>query len=530
MSLFSRVSKEEQLAFLNDVLPQAMDQGIMLTAEDIEELYDNQYFPQKVQEEWEESYKNGGRIRRLYNKIPDDNPVKQSILDDNRPYVTNPDGTVSTHLMGSYGNYAIPLVQPRLDGGGVEIVEGNPYSRAMQTGHYIEFDRPRQAKYFAKHYKELPGLHIYDEGDELDGPIQGLISYPTNPIIYTTALSHYFLGEPVEKSTLPSISNLPKADKPIARNIYYRELPYNQNLFDDEDFTDFTETEIASHKLINQAQDIGDIGKRKKTFYAINDRFSFAPNAHFLPRKAQDEFAKKVGGIHKISTKEDPYHSYGPLRTTALEANDEYPIYEYDAQNVKERNNVIIIDPDSALHYFLCKRLQYNIDNNSGVLVGDTKKDTRRFYLNPENGDIYYQISDLNDYKRPFIENLFNPAGKLDKWGNPIIIRSPITNEGFKYNLFNILSDDTDISGYISRKDYTGKNLESKLIGTDNDSTWNKLVSDGYILSDAETGNFVINYDKFSSRQKELTDTDEYIKKWNKEFHERHNSFNSKIK
>ena len=168
MSLFSRVSKEEQLAFLNDVLPQAMDQGIMLTAEDIEELYDNQYFPQKAQEEWEESYKNGGRIRRLYNKIPDDNPVKQSILDDNRPYITNPDGTVSTHLMGSYGNYAIPLVQPRLDGGGVEIVKGNPYSRAMQTGHYIEFDRPRQAKYFAKHYKELPGLHYYDEGDELD--------------------------------------------------------------------------------------------------------------------------------------------------------------------------------------------------------------------------------------------------------------------------------------------------------------------------------------------------------------------------
>lgn len=91
----------------------------------------------------------------------------QRIKDPNRAYITNPDGTVSTHRLAyaTDGNDAIvyPEIQ-NIGGSLVEVPRDMAYQSAVDGGDTLHMT-PKQAKWFTKNYKKYyPGFKRYDLG------------------------------------------------------------------------------------------------------------------------------------------------------------------------------------------------------------------------------------------------------------------------------------------------------------------------------------------------------------------------------
>lgn len=77
-----------------------------------------------------------------------ENPAAKRMVSPNPKTGITPDG-IGTHYMGSYGNYAIPQLQDT----GKEYLEY--MGERPPLNEAFKFNRPKDAKYFAEHYKEV---------------------------------------------------------------------------------------------------------------------------------------------------------------------------------------------------------------------------------------------------------------------------------------------------------------------------------------------------------------------------------------
>ena len=74
----------------------------------------------------------------------------------------SPKGTKGNVYVGSYGNYVTPSIQD-IDGQ-LKFVNKNPWQTSPKTSlqQSIYFDSPKDAQYFAEHYKEIaPMMNLY---------------------------------------------------------------------------------------------------------------------------------------------------------------------------------------------------------------------------------------------------------------------------------------------------------------------------------------------------------------------------------
>ena len=81
----------------------------------------------------------------LENEFGNNPAIKRMIVPPDNPYQFK-DGTTGTHLMGSYGDYAIPSIQN---------VKGKLEKTGPRMDEAIRFDRPEDAIYFGENYKDV---------------------------------------------------------------------------------------------------------------------------------------------------------------------------------------------------------------------------------------------------------------------------------------------------------------------------------------------------------------------------------------
>lgn len=98
------------------------------------------------------------RKTRVYNRANTSNAEFMDRLRRNdRRFIQNKDGSVSTHLLGQVDNSVFPRIQEEngelLDTRGMDWRKA--YKRARKTGDVVDFDSPEDAEYFSEHYKEM---------------------------------------------------------------------------------------------------------------------------------------------------------------------------------------------------------------------------------------------------------------------------------------------------------------------------------------------------------------------------------------
>ena len=85
------------------------------------------------------------KARLAYEEMHGNPAAKRMVAPTDNPYNFG-DGDVGTHYMGSYDNYAIPNIQN---------VDGKLEMTGPKANEAIKFDRPEDADYFAKNYKDV---------------------------------------------------------------------------------------------------------------------------------------------------------------------------------------------------------------------------------------------------------------------------------------------------------------------------------------------------------------------------------------
>ena len=99
-------------------------------------------------------------IAKILNANKQKEFVKRIMEPDKYPTLDNKDGSYSTHSMswGEQGGkyYVFPTVAPSGMKGEMKRYGGrDAWKRAMQTGDFIQFNRPSEADTFSKEYKKV---------------------------------------------------------------------------------------------------------------------------------------------------------------------------------------------------------------------------------------------------------------------------------------------------------------------------------------------------------------------------------------
>ena len=101
----------------------------------------------------------------------------QRLRNNDRRAIINPDGSYSTHVLGSADNIVFPAIQDI--NGQLTDYRNLPWQKQMQKAinnkDYIEFPSEGDARYFGEHYKKYFPEYFnsqYAEGGKLDAPKQ----------------------------------------------------------------------------------------------------------------------------------------------------------------------------------------------------------------------------------------------------------------------------------------------------------------------------------------------------------------------
>lgn len=109
----------------------------------------------------------------------------QRMKDPNRAFITNPDGSVSTHRMAYVTNGDDAVVYPEIQNIGGELVEipaDMAYQSAIDRGDTLHMT-PRQAKWFTRKYKKFYPFNTYaDGGSAVDGVLRDYLAESGDPM------------------------------------------------------------------------------------------------------------------------------------------------------------------------------------------------------------------------------------------------------------------------------------------------------------------------------------------------------------
>tara|TARA_R110000868_G_scaffold256961_1_gene514050 strand:+ start:422 stop:751 length:330 start_codon:yes stop_codon:yes gene_type:complete len=99
------------------------------------------------------------RIQPVLDRYKDFNFVKRIAEPDKYPFISNKDGTRSTHMMawGEYeGKHVVyPTIVQYPNGSLSNLGPDRGFTHAIQTGEYIPFDSAAEADWFSQNYKKI---------------------------------------------------------------------------------------------------------------------------------------------------------------------------------------------------------------------------------------------------------------------------------------------------------------------------------------------------------------------------------------
>ena len=167
----------------------------------------------------------GGMTRRKVDKVLDQNKnlnFVQRMYQENTPSMIIPgQDAPSTHFMESADNIVYPTVVQMPDGT-LQYLGDDAYNYAVESGEYIEFPNPRQARRFGKSYKKGTGVLKQKDGAQRGKEITPYESWENAKAVYDPVynkVAKAYGYDPESSSTLEKLLNDERIDKYVRSGI-----------------------------------------------------------------------------------------------------------------------------------------------------------------------------------------------------------------------------------------------------------------------------------------------------------------------